>query len=164
MSDEPINPNDVPIEERPGSTPHSSPVIDLAEVRVAFGLPRSTARVCRHKALVYNRGERRIWCTDCESTVDPFDAFMTLTTYFHDMESAVRSKLARAIEAEAATLVKRASKNLDRQWNGKHPMAVSCPHCHNGLLPEDFLSGGSAVSRDIEIARRKRAHANKENK
>jgi hypothetical protein len=162
MSDEPINPNDVPLEAREGSTPYSSPVIDLAEVRIAYGLPKPGQRVCSHRRLIYCRSERRVWCEDCESTVESFDAFMTVTEHFHLMEREARAKLARAAEAEAATLVKRASKNLDRQWNGKHPMAVSCPHCRGGLLPEDFIDGGSAVSRDIELARRKRAIEGKE--
>ncbi|WP_132552887.1 hypothetical protein [Rhizobium azibense] len=137
-------------------------MIDFGEMRIAFGLPKFHHKVCKHRRLTYNVAERRVWCQECESTVDGFDAFMLIANHFHAMERAAQAKLARAAEIENATLVKRAAKNLDRSWNGKNPMAVCCPHCRGGLLPEDFQSGGSAVSREIEIARRKRLKAEKE--
>lgn len=143
-----------PIEENEGSTPYGQPVIDLAEMRVAYGLPRFHNKICKHNSLVYSRSERRVWCKECESTVDGFEAFMTITSHFHDMERAVQSKLAKAKEALDATLVKRATKQIDRAWNKARPMAICCRHCGGGLLPEDFESGGSWVSREIELARR----------
>ncbi|NEI70981.1 hypothetical protein GR212_15480 [Rhizobium lusitanum] len=164
MSDDRDDHRNNPIEENPGSTPYSSPVIDFAQVRVAFGLPKFHNKICRHRRLTYNPSERRVWCQDCESTVDNFDAFMTITSHFHDMERAAQAKLTRAAEAEKATLVKKATKNIDRAWNRQRPMAICCTHCGGGLLPEDYESGGSAVSRDIELARRKRLKAEKETK
>lgn len=49
----------------------------------------------------------------------------------------------------------RAVKALDKAWSGK-TMAVPCPHCDGGLLPEDFVTIRSATSRDLELARRRR--------
>jgi hypothetical protein len=89
---------------------------------------------------------------------------MTIASHFHEMERAAQAKLADADEAKKATIVKRATKNIDRVWNRQRPMAICCTHCGGGLLPEDFESGGSAVSRDIELARRKRLKAEKEGK
>lgn len=164
MSDDPKDHLNNPIVDDERQTPFGSPVIDLAEMRIAFGRAKDFKKVCNHRRLTYDPKERRVWCQECESTVDSFDAFMTLVSHWHEMERAARAKLARAAETEKATLVKRAAKNLDQAWNRKFPMAVACPHCHGGLLPEDFLSGGSQVSRDIEIARRARLKAEKEKK
>ena len=162
MSDDKGDHLNNPLDEHEGSTPYSSPVIDFAEMRIAFGLPKFHSKVCKHRRLTYSPAERRVWCQECESTVDNFDAFATLASHFHEMERAAQAKLARAAETEKATLVKRAAKNLDQSWSRKNPMAVMCPHCRGGLLPEDFQSGGSAVSRDIELARRKRLQSEKD--
>lgn len=164
MSDDPSDHLNNPIEENEGLTPYSSPVIDFAEMRVAYGKPKFHHKICKHRRLTYDPAERRVWCQECDSTVDNFDAFMTLATHFHEMERSARAKIARAAEVEKATIVKRATKNIDRQWNARHPMAVLCPHCRSGLLPEDFQTGGSAVSRDIELARRARLKAEKDEK
>lgn len=164
MSDDQKDHLSNPIVDYEGQTPFGSPVIDLAEMRIAFGRAKDFKKVCSHRRLTYDPKERRVWCQECESTIDNFDAFMTLASHWHEMERAARAKLARAAETEKATLVKRAAKNLDRHWNCRHPMAVSCPHCQGGLLPEDFQSGGTAVSRDIELARRARVQAGKEPK
>jgi hypothetical protein len=151
-----VREKDIPLIEQPGSTPFGSPVIDLAEVRIRFGkADLRKGRPCEHRALIYSRDERRVWCEDCERTIDSFDAFMTLTTHFHTMERAATGKQAKADEALARTIVRRAAKVLDKAW-GK--MAPLCPHCRTGLLPEDFADGfGSAVGIEIERARRKRA-------
>lgn len=164
MTDDPKDHLNNPIEENAGLTPFGSPVIDLAEMRIAFGRGKDFKKVCKHRSLTYDPSERRIWCKECESTVDNFDAFMTLVGHFHEMERAARAKLARAAEVEKATLVKKASRELDRRWNKRPPMAVACPHCRGGLLPEDFEDGGWAMSREMGIARRARLKAEKEKK
>lgn len=147
---------DNPLVENEGSTPFGQPVIDFANIRVAYGLPKFHHKICKHQSLVYSRQERRIWCKECESTVDGFEAFMTITSHFHEMERSAQHRIREAQTALDATIVKRAAKHLDKAWNRRHPMAVCCPHCHGGILPEDFLDGGRWVSREIEVARRNR--------
>ena len=153
MSDKPI---DAPLVSTPGSEPFGQPVIDLAEMRIKRGRSNvSVATPCKHRALIYSQDERRVWCEDCERTIDSFDAFMTVVGQFHPMVNAAKHALRRAKEAEAMTITLRAAKVFDKAWRGNQ-MAVSCPHCRTGLLPEDFLSGGSQVSAEIERARRGR--------
>ena len=146
---------DNPIDPRPDATPMWAEVIDLAEVRVQFGLPRNRHDRCEHRSLTYNVDERRVWCKDCERTIDGFDAFMVLVRGFAAMEQDARHKLEKAEEAKNAHLGRRAAKALDKAWSGQQ-MAVACPHCRGGLLPEDFDGRLSATSRDIELARRAR--------
>ncbi|MGA0604931.1 hypothetical protein ACO2Q0_02940 [Phenylobacterium sp. VNQ135] len=140
-----------------GSTPFGSPVIDFAEMRIKFGRPpQGRIKTCEHKSLIYSTADRRVWCEDCERTVDSFDAFKTLVDHFHAMERAAAGKLRAAKEAVAAVVHRKAAKVFDRAWSGRQ-MAVCCPHCRRGLLPEDFDHGGSQVSAEIERARRARA-------
>lgn len=156
---EPPEPPAPDLVEQAGSTPYGSPVIDLDSVRVAYGLPnRKVAPACQHKSLVYNTGERRVWCNDCHRTIDAFDAFMTLTNAFHGMVREANAGIARAKEAEEAVLVRRVAKDIDRLWGRK--MAPCCPQCGRGLMPEDFTSH-SSVSFEYEVARRTRRQDHK---
>lgn len=161
MTDEPKDHLSNPIIDDEGSRPYGQPVVDFGDIRIAHGLPKFHHQICKHHSLVYSQRERRIWCKECESTVDGFDAFMTITSHFQQMELAAQSRLSKADAALKATLVKRAAKNLDQMWNKQHPMAISCPHCRGGLLPEDFQTLGSATSRELELARRARKGAAK---
>lgn len=154
MSDAPKDP---PLVAPPNAPIYGASVIELAAVRIQRGeTDRLSSRPCEHKSLVYSRSERRVWCSDCERTIDGFDAFLTLTLHFDSMVSAAKSKLARADQALRDTVGRRAAKLIDRAWSGR-PMAVSCPHCRVGLLPEDFEHGLSKFSAEFERARRSKA-------
>lgn len=149
MSDEPLHPF-------PEASPLWAEVIDLADMRVQFGRPRYPTKICEHRKLIYDPKERRVWCQDCERTIDGFDAFMTLTRQFTEMVKAAQRLFRQAKEARDSHIGRIAAKKLDKAWSG-NVMAVACPHCRGGLLPEDFEGGASVTSRDIEIARRGRA-------
>lgn len=147
---------DDPIDAEQGSAPFVSEVIDLDGVRVRFGRSRACFPACEHKRLVYSTAEKRIWCEDCQNTVENFDAFMTLTRYFGGMVRAVRKMTQEAEGALASTVRRRATKVLDHAWSSRLE-AVGCPHCSRGILPEDFAGGiRSRTSREMEMARRKR--------
>lgn len=135
---------------------HPGSVIDLADVRVERGIPRNRHSRCKHKRLLYESSDRRVWCRDCEREVEAFDAFMTLVDNFGAMTREVKRQQHEAEEAAKAHVHRKAARNLSLAWSGKTPMAVACPHCSRGLLPEDFEGGGSQVSKDIEMARRAR--------
>lgn len=150
MTDEPILPDD-------GASPHSAVVIDLAGIRVQWGRPKyRPGGPCPHKSLSYSQSERRVWCRDCERTIDSFDAFMVFVSNYQAMLREVNSKARIAEETLKSRINRRGAKEIDKVWSGRK-MAILCPHCHGGLLPEDFVNGRATTSRDIELARRKRA-------
>jgi len=132
-------------------------LIDLAGVRIQRGIPKYNPNQCTHRNILYcdNGRDRRIWCSDCEKDIEPFDAFMIFARQFEGMISEAQDMRQKAAEALRATARLRATKVLDKAWSG-NVMAVACPHCRGGLLPEDFARGSDQTSRDIEIARRKR--------
>lgn len=144
---------DAPIE--PGEFTHGVTVVDFGDARVARGMSRRPVSICKHTTLVYDTKERRIWCEDCQSTVEGFDAFLVLVEQFSDAQSIISRKNAEANAAQDHALHLIAAKNLEKHWRGR-TMAVPCPHCGGGLLPEDFKSIPGATSADIERARRKR--------
>lgn len=147
---------DIPLIIQDGSTPFGASVIDLAEVRIRFGVSdRKAGRPCEHKKMIYSTSERRVWCEECARTIDSFDGFMSIVNNFQAMTSAWKGKVRKAEEALTAVIHRRAAKIIDKAWSGQQ-MAICCPHCHTGLLPEDFLSGGSQISAEIERARRAR--------
>lgn len=149
---------DDPIEPCESEGHYVAEVIDLAGIRVQWGLPKVRApHACRHVNLTYSSEQRRVWCKDCERTIENFDAFMVLVNGHREMVADARHKSAQAAVAMTATIHRRATKAIDRIWSG-HVMAICCPHCQGGLLPEDFADGiGSQISREFEIARRRRA-------
>ena len=152
MTDDPI----IPPPEGSRLSVVAPNIIDLAGIRVQWGLPATKRQDrCDHNGLLYSEEERRVWCGKCNRTVENFEAFMVFVRHFREIESAARVKMRKAEEAMRSSVRRRATKELDRLWAGEG-RAVSCPHCKNGLLPEDFANGVGWSAREYELARRKR--------
>lgn len=129
-------------------------VVDIGDIRVARGLSRRPNSTCKHHPLVYDERERRIWCRDCETTVEPFDAFLLLVEQFN---AAARhyEKLTQEAESARQHVIRRiAAKKMDEAWSRRRSVPT-CPHCRAALMPEDVEKMGR-ISRDLEIARRAR--------
>lgn len=149
-------PKDPPLEVLPDGGTYHGVVVDLDKVRIRLGRTPYRVKNCEHKALIYSPSERRVWCENCERTIDNFDAFLIFTRHFERMESEARHKLTTAQEALNSAARLRATKALDRMWAGGK-MAPCCPHCHAGLLAEDFANGvGAAMSKELVLAGRRR--------
>lgn len=123
--------NDPPVQPEEGAV-----VIDLAGRRIARGFTRG--RGCRHRHLTYDQRERRIWCQDCNRTVEPFDAFMVVAEGFDDMVRDARRLKREAEDALAKTIHLRAAQAIEKLWRGrKHDPC--CPACGSALTPEAML-------------------------
>jgi Zn finger protein HypA/HybF involved in hydrogenase expression len=131
---------------------HGFTVVDFGDVRVARGMTRRARSVCPHLRLVYDQQERRVWCRDCEHNVEAFDAFLMLAERScHQWESLKRREKA-VIEAEQFQVRSIAAKQIDKAWRS-HNMVPACPHCSNGLFPEDFKREPSMMDKDYARAR-----------
>lgn len=126
-------------------------VVDIGDLRVARGLTRRPASSCKHKQLVYDERERRIWCQHCETSVDPFDAFVRLVEQWKGAVDDAQRDRDAAREALAHAARHRATKVLDKAW-GSRTMVPTCPHCHAGLFPEDFTSGIAMAGKEYARA------------
>lgn len=145
--------SDAPIE--PQEWTYGVKVVQIEDLRVARGLTRRPASTCRHKNLVYDDKERRVWCSDCEAEVEPFDAFMGLVQVFSAGTSRINRRAAELAEAEKFQIRSRAAKVMDAAWRSK-TMAPLCPHCNAAILPEDVVGGLASASKALVIAARKR--------
>lgn len=145
MSKPPIEPHDYL---------YGTQVVQIEDLRVARGKTRRPASSCKHKNLVYDNQERRIWCSDCENEVEPFDAFMGLVEVHDAAISDIKARLEKLREAEQYQLRSRAAKVMDKVWRSR-TMAPLCPHCVRPILPEDVANGVAQTSRNVVVAQRK---------
>jgi hypothetical protein len=134
-------------------------VVDFGEARVTRGLSKRPRSSCKHLHTLYDTHERRVWCSDCETTLDPFDMFEIILARYNDKIKELEERERKVTEAEKHSLYLIANKNIEKAWRGK-TMAIPCPHCDGWLLPEDFKKIGSWKSGAIE--RQSRKHESKE--
>lgn len=146
MSDKPIDPQDYCVGLK---------VVDIGDIRVARGETRRPRSTCRHRHMVYDNKERRIWCSDCETEVEPFDAFMLLAEQMDGHIKRLQRREQEVSEAEQFAARSRAAKKLDSYWRGRSLVPL-CPHCSEALLPEDVVNGLSATSPELVRAKRRR--------
>ena len=131
-------------------------VVQIEDLRVARGLTRRPLSSCGHQHMIYDDLERRVWCSDCESEVEPFDAFMGLVERLDRHIKNLESRERKVKEAESFALRSRAAKVMDEAWR-KTSLAPLCPHCRAAILPEDVAGGVALKSKSLVIAARKRA-------
>lgn len=131
-------------------------VVDIGDIRVSRGMTRRPHSACAHRQQVYDDKERRIWCKDCETELEPFDAYMCLVGVMDGHIETLKRREEQVKSAEAFSLRSRAAKRMDEYWRS-HTMAPMCPHCDGAILPEDVVNGLAQKSKSIEIASRKRS-------
>lgn len=146
MTDKPIEPQEFT---------HGVKVVQIEDLRIARGLTRRPKSACRHKSLVFDDKERRVWCEDCESEVDAFDAFKGLCEVWDRGMKGLQRQLREVEEAKQLQLRSRAAKALDKVWRGRRSVPL-CPHCRSALLPEDVANGLATTSRTFAEAQRKK--------
>lgn len=145
MSDEPIE--DV-------KYLHGVTVVDIGDIRVSRGMTRRPYSSCTHRRMAYDPKERRVWCKDCEKDVDAFDAFVGITEQYHKAYDHLKDEQRKLAEAQQFQCRSIAAKNIDEAWR-KRKSVPACPHCSNGLFPEDFVKGMGMIGREFALARRK---------
>ena len=129
-------------------------VVDIGDIRVARGMSRRPHSSCNHRAMHYDERERRIWCGDCETDVEPFDAFLIVCKHFHKAADRLERERKAIEDAKAHNLTRIAAKKMDEHFRS-HKMVPACPHCGSGIFPEDVMRMGS-INKEWEQARRNR--------
>lgn len=129
-------------------------VVDIGDIRVARGMSRRPHSVCHHRAMVYDQQERRIWCKDCETNIEAFDAFVIICQHFHAGAARLERERQEIEAAKAHNLIRIATKQFDEKLRMKK-MVPACPHCNAGIFPED-VPKMATINREWEQARRAR--------
>lgn len=146
MTDEPIDPQEYRLGVK---------VVQIEDLRVARGMARRPQSACPHRNLNYDDKERRIWCKDCETDVDPFDAFKGLVEVWDRGVKVLQRHQRELEESKDQILRSRAAKAVDQVWRSRNRVPV-CPHCESGLLSEDVADGLRSTSRQLVEAQRRR--------
>ena len=115
-------------------------VVEIGDIRVSRGLSRRPYSSCKHEKVVYDQQERRVWCQDCETNIDPFDMLMALIEPYNAAVKKLKQREERVLQQEAFTMRRRATQELDKAWRRRNVLPA-CPSCHAPLLPEDFENG-----------------------
>jgi hypothetical protein len=134
-------------------------VVDIGDLRVARGKSERRRSQCRHLNLVYDDSERRVFCEDCESEIEAFDAFKGLVEHIDGTVKRLQYREDILKNAESTAVRSIAVKNLDKVWRTRNRVPL-CPHCNEALLPEDFKNG--IASTGAELVRKRRGLKGKE--
>ncbi len=134
-------------------------VVDIGDIRVARGMSRRPVSMCPHTPLVYDNHERRIWCKDCESDVEPFDAFLQLVENFARAADQIKRDREDLKAAQDHSILRIAAKKMDEHFRSKRHVPA-CPNCGEGIFPEDVAKMGM-VGREWAAAKRKKKEAEK---
>lgn len=131
-----------------------SDVIQIGDWQIQrkHALRMSQAGECDHKHLELDGRGDIVRCSKCGIQVSAFWALEMLADEYNRRLAKLerdREALAKAKEAEVHLL---AARKVDKIWRSR-TMVPACPHCHQGILPEDGL-GNSRMSREIELRRR----------
>lgn len=150
-------PTDVPVEPAKFYEGDEAKVVDIGNMRITRGMTRRPRSSCRHMNIVYDATERRVWCCDCETDVQPFDALVQIAEYFHGEKAMLKRREHEVEQVEKFKARSIAAKAVDVIWrSGK--FLPSCPHCHQGLFPEDFKGERTKIiGREFAEARRRAA-------
>jgi hypothetical protein len=111
--------------------------------------------------MVYDQNERRVWCKDCEKDVESFDAFKLIAENFTKQNAILAKRERKITEAENHNIRRLAVKTLDKAWSKKRAVPC-CPHCNEGLLPDDFKNGVGLSSKSYALEQRRRKSKEKE--
>lgn len=109
---------------------------------------------CSHKKLILNQHGDYVECADCGKQVSAFWVLERFVYIWKDAWRDIKNVRKQLTELSEEKQYLKVLKELDRAWRGKNKMAVFCPHCDKGILPEDGL-GNSKCSAIIELQRRK---------
>lgn len=122
-------------------------VVDIGDIRVARGMTRREHSSCRHRQLVYDAKERRVWCKDCEHTIDAFDAFVLIAEQCGAAIIDIERRYRLVADAEKHNVRLIAAKVMDEAWQSRNTVPC-CPHCGHGIFPEDVRNGLSTKGKD----------------
>lgn len=137
---------------------HGVKVVDIGDLRIARGKTRRERTSCKHLNLTYDDNERRVVCDDCETELDPFDAFKALVEHIDGATKRLQHREDQIKKAESFAIRSVAAKHVDKVWRSRTRVPL-CPHCKQALMPDDFKHGCATTGAQIERTRRSKKQA-----
>lgn len=132
---------------------------DIIEIKDwEFEIKSKYEEKCKHLKPIIDREGQTIVCSDCNLQLEAFwvleRALVDLRSVRKSLESSRESLIKEREEFDKKHRYLNVIKEVERAWRGPNKMAVCCPHCKAGILPEDGL-GNSKINPKIELKRRR---------
>jgi len=114
---------------------------------------REENKKCAHKKKLLHEDGEYIICRDCGIQVSAFWALKDmLNAYSEAMDDFKTERRLFNQQCKEKQFLKILNR-IDKAWSGKHQMAIGCPHCRKGILPEDDFG---QLQCSAELERRER--------
>jgi len=130
-------------------------IIDFEKAKISHQR-RSGDDICKHKHVCIDPDNETVECTDCGAAISPFYALNTLTSHWASLESEYKRRLAEASSIKEGKKLLKATQAVDKAWRSRKTLPT-CPHCHRGISPDDWLRRSGGVSKEYDAAMRRKA-------
>ena len=113
---------------------------------------------CAHRRIILDDQGDIVRCSDCGDQLSAYWVLNeTLRCYKKKMselgnENNKAERIREDLEKEHRFI--KVLKSIQRAWRGKNKMAVVCPWCGVGIMPEDGL-GNTTIAPEIDLNRKR---------
>ena len=113
---------------------------------------------CAHRNIILDDQGDIVRCSDCKEQLSAYWALNeVLACYKRKMselgnENNKAERIRKDLEKEYRFI--KVLKSIQRAWRGKNKMAVVCPWCGVGIMPEDGL-GNTTIAPEIDLNRKR---------
>lgn len=117
------------------------------------------SKECNHRTIAFDDNGQIVTCCDCGQQISAYWALKEFSSFWEKLTEQLKHKENKLKEEKAANLHRIAARKVDKEWQRKD-MVPCCPHCGEGISPEDGL-GNTTINKRIDAARRKAREVNK---
>jgi hypothetical protein len=126
-------------------------VVEIEEFRFTRASRYHAAAECAHRKTRLDPHGQIIVCQDCHQQVSAWWVVNAMLDAYTIAQGRLQAREKALEEAQAKSLVLLAAQRIERAWR-RRDMLPTCPHCGEGIAPEDGL-GSSIIHREIAARR-----------
>ena len=115
---------------------------------------RDLKKGCQHKEFELDQKGHIVICTQCGIQLSAYWVLEEMVSYWDRIQSNLQRRLDKVVELENKNLFLKVLEKVQKAWRKKKKMAVCCPWCHVGIMPEDGF-GTITVDPEFDFRRRR---------
>lgn len=113
---------------------------------------------CAHRKITLDDEGQTIHCTECGDQLSAYwvveEVMCCYERKMEDLERKINHIKTVSEDLEKEHRFLKVLRSIQRAWRGKNKMAVVCPWCKVGIMPEDGL-GNITIAPDIDLNRKR---------